>query len=78
MARFYFDIDDGLRLIRDQEGVEFASLGDVSTAAIGVLSPIASDHLPDGRQRVYVVKVRDDTDRYIFVATLSLVSERLD
>ena len=71
MARFYFDIDDGERLLRDERGAEADSLSEVREAAIAVLPDMAKDVLPDGDHRFFSVNVRDENDQVIFRASLA-------
>jgi hypothetical protein len=75
MPRFYFDIDDGERRSRDNEGTELAGPEDARREAIGVLPDIAREELPDGNRRTFACRVRDESDTVIFLATLSLEAE---
>lgn len=75
MPRFYFDIDDGSRVTRDDAGIEFDTRKSLCDGAVQVLAGIAVDELPNGSQRVFSAKVRDEEGRYVFHATLSLVCE---
>jgi len=76
--RYFFDIDDDRRLIRDRDGHEFQTRQEVRNAAIVALPDIARDELPDGDRRVFTVKVRDGTGKFVFEATLSLIATWLD
>ncbi|QRM33922.1 hypothetical protein [Microvirga sp. VF16] len=78
MDRFYFDINDGERLTRDEVGNLCQSRKAMRDAAIKVLPDIARDELPDGDRRDFTVKVRDEGGHYLFQATLSLAAEWLD
>ena len=78
MPKYFFDINNGDGLTRDEDGAEFAFLDEVRDAAIRVLPDIARDVLPDSGRRVLSVRVRDEDDRYVFHASLSLISEWLD
>jgi hypothetical protein len=77
MARYYFDIDDGLRSTEDADGVDMDDKKAIRDAAIKVLPEIAWDSLPNGNDRVFSVNVRDETGRRIFQASLVLRSEWL-
>jgi hypothetical protein len=77
MPRYFFDIDDGERFTRDDQGLDCAGPEAMREAAIGVLPNIARDELPDGDRHDFTVKVRDEGGRYLFQATLSLVAEWL-
>ena len=78
MPLFYFDINDGDCLIRDDEGTDLVDSRAARNEAIGVLPSIAKDELPDGDRRDFVSEVRDASGRVIFRATLSLTTEWLD
>jgi hypothetical protein len=78
MPRYYFDIDDGRRFTRDEEGLECPSRKAVRDFAMGALPDIARDELPEEDRRDFVVKVRDESGRYVFQAILSLASEWLN
>ena len=74
MPRYFFDIHDGEDLTVDQIGLQCASEKDVRNEAIKALPDIAKDELPDGPERCFWVKVRDETGNYIFTASLELKS----
>jgi hypothetical protein len=78
MARYFFDIDDGEEFTRDVLGVECASREDVRRNATGGLAEVAQDELPDGNQRLFQVRVRNEDGRYVFEASLALRSEWID
>lgn len=77
MIRYYFDIQDGERHVRDDEGNEFLDFQAARAMAIGVLPNIARDELPDGNRRDFIVDMRDGDGRYVFTATLSLIARDL-
>jgi hypothetical protein len=70
MARYFFDIDDGARSVRDEEGVE-ATLEEVRREVICLLPDMARHELPDGDHRIFTVSVRDEKGHVIFKAALS-------
>jgi hypothetical protein len=78
MPRYYFDIDDGERVTRDDEGHDYGDRDGMKAAAITVLPEIASDVLPDGDQRTFSVQVRDSGQNNVFLAKLSFTCEWLD
>ena len=78
MPRYYFDFHDGEHFTCDDEGVECMDFKAAQHAAIAVLPNIAWDELPDGNRRDFTVKVRDESGRSLFQASLSLVAERRD
>ena len=75
MPRYFFDVFDGRKLIRDEIGIELASLEDVRIAAIEALPDIARDELPDGDQRLFWVEARDGQNRAVFKASLDFKAE---
>jgi hypothetical protein len=72
MARYFFDIDDGEPHSRDMVGTELPGREAVRREATGILPDIAREELPDGNHRSFACSVRDESDRVIFVATLTL------
>ena len=72
MARYFFDIDDGERHSRDGEGTELADREEARREAISILPDIAREELPDGNDRVFSCSVRDESNRVIFLARLTL------
>lgn len=75
MPRFFFDLNDGEREIRDGQGVALPDLQAARDAAISILPDLAREELPDGDRRVFVCKLRDENGTVLFIATLSLVAE---
>jgi hypothetical protein len=78
MPLFYFDIDDGERFTRDEQGLDCPDRKAARDYAIGVLPDLAREALPDGDRHEIVVTVRDESGRNVFRAVLSLVAEWLD
>jgi hypothetical protein len=74
MPRYFFDLHDGEYFTQDNTGLLCSSLADVSDQAVSVLPDIARDELPDGPARTFWVRVRHEDGRYIFRASLALVS----
>jgi hypothetical protein len=71
MGRYFFDIDDGTGIMRDEIGLNCNSLLEARNGAIAALPEIAADETPNGQRRDYVVRVRDGTGCYLFEAFLS-------
>ena len=71
MPRFFFDLYDGDELARDTEGFELQP-EEARKQAIASLAEIAQDEMPDGDERDFTVRVRDEDGHVIFEATLSL------
>jgi hypothetical protein len=65
MARYFFDLVDGVKLDRDDVGLEFYRLSDVRAAAADALADIVRELLPDGPRRHLVIQVRDANGSYI-------------
>ncbi|QPC93540.1 DUF6894 family protein [Mesorhizobium sp. INR15] len=74
MSRYFFDIHDGHALTSDDDGIACESLKDLSYQAVDVLPDLAREDLPNGPTRTFFAKVRDDSGRYVFRATLTLAS----
>jgi hypothetical protein len=77
MRRFYFDIHDGQRTSRDDEGVHFPSLEAARNALMIALGEVTKDVMPGGPRDAIVGEIRDQTGRPIVRATLSLKVESL-
>ncbi|MDS9468855.1 hypothetical protein RGQ15_14915 [Paracoccus sp. MBLB3053] len=78
MPRYFFDIDDGTRLIEDDTGLDLPDSQSARRMAIAVLPPIARDVMPNGDRQCVSVLVRDARDAPVFRARLELVAEWLD
>ncbi|MDB5557646.1 MAG: hypothetical protein JWQ36_580 [Enterovirga sp.] len=76
MPRFYFDIYDGNRDSRDEEGSEFPDLKTACDEAVAVLPTIAGSSVWASGEIVATVRDADGTAR--FRACLSVRSEMLD
>jgi hypothetical protein len=72
MAKYYFDIDDNGLTVPDDEGIDCKTLAAVREAAIDALPRMACDALPDGDHHVISISVRDQTDKPVFHASLTL------
>ena len=75
MPRFFFDTYDGDRFILDDTGIEMEDLEAAKAEAQKALPEMASDRLPDGDQRTFIVSVRDEAGQVVLRAALSLVVE---
>lgn len=74
MPRYFFDIDDGVRDLRDDEGVVLDDHERARKEAIGTLAQLANSMLPDGNNHTFKANVRDETGKLIYEATLALKS----
>jgi len=72
MPRFLFDIDDGERNFRDEEGSVHADVEAARLELISTLAQIAKDVLPDDERRVFRGAVRDEHGAVVYEATLTL------
>jgi hypothetical protein len=73
MPRYYFDTHDDDRFVPDNEGVELDGVEEAKTEAVTALPDMASDALPCGDRRDFVITVRDEGGHQVMKATLSLV-----
>jgi hypothetical protein len=74
VPRYFFDIDDGVRDVRDEEGTVLEDREVARKEAIGTLAQLANSMLPDGNNHTFKASVRDETDKPIYEATLALKS----
>ena len=74
MPRFYFDIDDGVRDLRDDDGVPLDDRECARRDAIATLTQLAQDMLPNGNDHVFRARVRDESGELIYEAALTLRS----
>lgn len=79
MPRYFFDIDDGRRQTRDDDGCEYAGLQEARDAATRALPDIVRDVVPDGSRQDFVATatIRDVDGQVLFRTTLSLRTEWL-
>jgi hypothetical protein len=71
MPRYFFDIDDDVKLT-DDEGMALPDLKAARGEAARALAEAAKDVLPDGgHEKELVISVRDDTGAVVLTARLS-------
>jgi hypothetical protein len=75
--RYFFDIQDGDRILNDTEGLELDGIEAARLEAIRALPDMARDALPDGDQQTFVVRVRDESGQTVLIAALSFVVQWL-
>ncbi len=75
MARYFFDMIDGKRTIRDALGCDLPDVEAARTEALEALPEIARGELPPSGQYDLTTHVRDHTGAVIFVATLSITGK---
>ena len=75
MPRFFFDTYDGDFFAPDNEGQDLEGIEAAKLQAQEALPDMASDKLPDGDQRVFIVSVRDEAGQVVLRVSLTLVTE---
>ena len=73
MPLYFFDIADGDKQLRDDEGVDLPDYAAARDAALGALPDMARDKLPAGDRHALMVHVRDENGTLVHSATLDLV-----
>ena len=76
MARYYFDVQDGKPLVRDDEGAEFDSLEAAVQAAARSAAEIGTSRLAKGNFSDVVIEVRDEQNQRVATVTASMRIER--
>jgi hypothetical protein len=72
MARYYFDIQDGTTLVRDDEGSAFDNLDAAVQAAARSAAEIGTSRLAKGDFSDVVIEVRDERDQRVFTVAASM------
>ena len=73
MPSFYFDINDGATMVRDEEGLELADKLTLRAEAVQTITDIARDRMRNSLESDQVVmRVRDRDSRTIMVLSLVL------
>ena len=67
---FYFDHRDGDQFLRDEEGIEFASVEAARAEATVALGGIARDALPGSERRELAIEVSDANRKPLFRTVL--------
>ena len=65
MARYYFDVQNGKPLVRDDEGAEFDSLEAAVHAAARSAAEIGTSRLAKGDTSDVVIEVRDEQNQRV-------------
>ena len=73
---FYFDIDDGERVVHDEFGTELSSSEEAAAEALKVLPELARERVQD-RGRAIQAVVRNERRHPVFRATLVVSGEWL-
>jgi hypothetical protein len=77
VPHFFFDIDDGEHVTRDDVGLHYPDAEMAKDQAVSTLPDVARDVMPDGAKRDFIVTMRNDGGTPIFRASLSLRTEWL-
>jgi hypothetical protein len=72
VARYYFDIYDGVNVTRDEVGVELDTVQAAKDEAMRALSEIARSELPSGDRLNLFVTVRDASRQKVFYGHLNM------
>jgi hypothetical protein len=78
MNRYFFDLHNGDGPVRDEQGTRLPSREAIPREIARIVLDIARDELPVSDRTVISVRVRDETDRTISVASLIYNNEWLD
>ena len=78
MPHYFFDIDDGDRRTRDDEGLDLDGPAAARMEAIRALPDVARDVMPDGDHRTILATIRNEAGKAIFRAELSLTAQWLE
>ena len=76
-GRYYFDIRDGNRFIKDEAGLELDGIEAVRREAVRALRGTVGDVLPDGDQRSVAVAVRNEDGKPLLMASLTLIVQQV-
>ena len=74
MPRFFFDIDDSHSHVWDDVGTDLPDVEAAKNEAVAILPEIAREKLPDRDHGIFTSIVRDESDRIVCRAVLSLTA----
>ena len=66
MTMYFFDCLDGDNTYRDTVGISCRDLAEVRYRAVDALPDIVRDELPDGDERSFEIRVRDECGKPVF------------
>ena len=75
MPRYFFDINDGNGIARDDEGVELFDVEVARREAILILPQIAQDRVYVGDHHLLTSNVRNEIGDVVLRVTMSIVAE---
>jgi hypothetical protein len=70
VPRFYFDHRNGYTFLCDDEGLEYATIGEARNEAAAALGGIAKDALPGMESRELAIEVSDEDGTPLFRVVL--------
>jgi hypothetical protein len=76
MARYYFDVQDGARSVRDDKGTEFDGLDAAVRGATRSAAEIGTGRLARGDTSDVVIEVRDERGQRVLTVTASMRIDR--
>jgi hypothetical protein len=76
VPRYYFDCVDGNSEVRDDEGVDLATLEQARKEAVCAIYGLARGKMPDGDRRDFRFAIREEDGAVSMVVSLSLSVER--
>jgi len=77
MPLFYFDVRDGQKLMRDDDGLDFPNIEAARDEATRALGELAKDVLPGRAVREMAIEVRDEGKVPLLRTVLRFEIERL-
>ena len=77
MPRYFFDVQDGNTHHTDDVGEVLDGLETAFREAMGLLSELAQQILPNGKDRALISTVRDEDGKGVYKATLTLTGAKL-
>jgi hypothetical protein len=75
VARYYFDVQNGKPVVRDDEGPDFDSLDAAGQAAARSAAEIGTDRLAKGDTSDVVIEVRDERGHRVCTVKASMEIE---
>lgn len=72
MPRYFFDVDDGERQIRDEAGIDLVCRSDIEATTRDLLYDLGHAKLLNGRDRVFTAVVRDEQGATVYHGSMVL------
>ncbi|MGQ7794645.1 DUF6894 family protein [Faunimonas sp. B44] len=77
MPRFFFDIREGARFVKGEEGLEFPNLDSAEREAAESAASIGRDLLPKGDAREVTVEVSNERRQRVLTVSVSMRLDRV-